>query len=239
MMALNKPEDIDLRELCFFLYVKRRKIGLTVLLCLAIALIFLFFTRNMMTFRYRVALSTDTPVTWSSCPTGNLECRQAIISRPFMRSLPPGYRKKMSFDKDSALVIELTEKKANKYGIMKRLRTAERQERLWYLSQAAHPSRQAPTDMMVTETWARLYMLTDSVVYAADFDQGELKMTRKFNPLMTLLLAVLAGLTTSSGYLLLRKAWDEGATPDSVGLSYPQHRKDEQNRKFNLPGIQD
>lgn len=234
MTALNETENIDLRALCIFLYEKRRNIGLTILTCLAIALIFLFFTRNMMTFRYRVVLSTDTPVTWTSCPTGSLECRQDIISRPFMRALPPGYRKKMSFDRDSALVIELTEKRANKYGVLKRLRAAERQERQWYLSQATHPSRQAPPDMMVTETWARLYMLTDSVAYAADFDKGELKMTRKFNPVLTLVLAMLIGLMASAAYLLLRRAGNDGATAGTGCVPERENRQDEQRQRVHI-----
>lgn len=216
MMVLNESESVDIRQLCLYLSGCRWQIALSVLFCVAVALIFLFFTRDIMTFRYRVMLAVDTPVTWTSCPTGSLQCKQDIVSRPFMRALPPGYREGMSFSsKDSSLGIQVTEKKANEQGVRRRLRAAEIQERQWYRAQSAHPSRSVPSDMMVTETWARLFLLTDSVAYAADFDEGELKIKQKYPPVLTLILAIFIGLITSAGYLLVRQSWGNGSTGSS------------------------
>lgn len=225
MMASNEGEYIDIRQLCLYLYGCRRQIALSVLFCTLAALIFLFFTRDIMSFRYRVVLSTDTPVTWIACPTGSLQCKQDIVSRPFMRALPPGYRKDMSFsNKDSALEIQMTEKKMNAPGVRRRLRAAEMQMRKWYRSQAAHPSPGAPSDVMVTETWARYFLLTDSAGYAADFDEGELKIKHRYPPVLTLMLAIFTGLIMSAGYLLLRQAWHGGFSGISGSLPELQNK---------------
>lgn len=207
----GENSEIDLVDVSLFLIRKWLSIVITTIIFVAIGYVFVSVQHDTKVVSITIKPNLDTPATYALCGYGNdIKCKTTVILNRFSRFLPTDYKNKISFEAKNQLILFKSEgREENVNNIISILKNSVNKMAAWYIDDGDIKRYSLHKNMLQTETYAKLSLLSEAVKNNANIEVIDVAITPKYKMRLVLVLCGLMGLIFSITGLLCKRALTE------------------------------
>ncbi|EEI3461801.1 hypothetical protein G3D33_004214 [Salmonella enterica subsp. salamae] len=207
----GENSEIDLVDVTLFLIRKWLSIVITTIIFVAIGYVFVSVQHDTKVVSITIKPNLDTPATYALCGYANdIQCKKTVILNRFSRFLPTDYKNKISFEAKNQLILFKSEgREENVNNIISTLRNSVDKMAAWYIDDGDIKRYSLHKNMLQTETYAKLSLLSEAVKNNANIEVIDVAITPKYKMRLVLVLCGLMGLIFSIIGLLCKRALTE------------------------------
>lgn len=207
----GENSEIDLVDVSLFLIRKWLSIVITTIIFVAIGYVFVSVQHDTKVVSITIKPNLDTPATYALCGYGNdIQCKTTVILNRFSRFLPTDYKNKISFEAKNQLIIFKSEgREESVNNIISILKNSVDKMAEWYIDDGDIKRYSLHKNMLQTETYAKLSLLSEVVKNNANIEVIDVAITPKYKMRLVLVLCGLMGLIFSITGLLCKRALTE------------------------------
>lgn len=207
----GENSEIDLVDITLFLIRKWLSIVSTTIIFVAIGYVFVSVQHDTKVVSITIKPNLDTPVTYALCGyTNDIQCKTTVILNRFSRFLPTDYKNKISFEAKNQLILFKSEgREENVNNIISILKNSVDKMAAWYIDDGDIKRYSLHKNMLQTETYAKLSLLSEAVKNNANIEVIDVAITPKYKMRLVLVLCGLMGLIFSITGLLCKRALTE------------------------------
>ncbi|EAA5902852.1 GNVR domain-containing protein [Salmonella enterica] len=207
----GENSEIDLVDITLFLIRKWLSIVSTTIIFVAIGYVFVSVQHDTKVVSITIKPNLDTPATYALCGYANdIQCKTTVILNRFSRFLPTDYKNKISFEAKNQLILFKSEgREENVNNIISILKNSVDKMAAWYIDDGDIKRYSLHKNMLQTETYAKLSLLSEAVKNNANIEVIDVAITPKYKMRLVLVLCGLMGLIFSITGLLCKRALTE------------------------------
>ncbi|HCM1931671.1 TPA: hypothetical protein N3A15_003360 [Salmonella enterica subsp. salamae serovar 51:c:-] len=207
----GENSEIDLVDVSLFLIRKWLSIVITTIIFVAIGYVFVSVQHDTKVVSITIKPNLDTPATYALCGYGNdIQCKTTVILNRFSRFLPTDYKNKISFEAKNQIILFKSEgREENVNNIISILKNSVNKMAAWYIDDGDIKRYSLHKNMLQTETYAKLSLLSEAVKNNANIEVIDVAITPKYKMRLVLVLCGLMGLIFSITGLLCKRALTE------------------------------
>lgn len=207
----GENSEIDLVDITLFLIRKWLSIVSTTIIFVAIGYVFVSVQHDTKVVSITIKPNLDTPATYALCGyTNDIQCKTTVILNRFSRFLPTDYKNKISFEAKNQLILFKSEgREENANNIISILKNSVDKMAAWYINDGDIKRYSLHKNMLQTETYAKLSLLSEAVKNNANIEVIDVAITPKYKMRLVLVLCGLMGLIFSITGLLCKRALTE------------------------------
>ncbi|ECF5919077.1 hypothetical protein FNH55_18140 [Salmonella enterica subsp. salamae] len=207
----GEKSEIDLVDVSLFLIRKWLSIVIATIIFVAIGYVFVSVQHDTKVVSITIKPNLDTPATYALCGYGNdIQCKTTVILNRFSRFLPTDYKNKISFEAKNQLILFKSEgREENVNNIISILKNSVNKMAAWYIDDGDIKRYSLHKNMLKTETYAKLSLLSEAVKNNANIEVIDVAITPKYKMRLVLVLCGLMGLIFSITGLLCKRALTE------------------------------
>ncbi len=207
----GENSEIDLVDITLFLIRKWLSIVSTTIIFVAIGYVFVSVQHDTKVVSITIKPNLDTPATYALCGyTNDIQCKTTVILNRFSRFLPTDYKNKISFEAKNQLILFKSEgREENVNNIISILKNSVDKMAAWYIDDGDIKRYSLHKNMLQTETYAKLSLLSEAVKNNANIEVIDVSITPKYKMRLVLVLCGLMGLIFSITGLLCKRALTE------------------------------
>lgn len=207
----GENSEIDLVDVSLFLIRKWLSIVITTIIFVATGYVFVSVQHDTKVVSITIKPNLDTPATYALCGYGNdIQCKTTVILNRFSRFLPTDYKNKISFEAKNQLILFKSEgREENVNNIISILKNSVNKMAAWYIDDGDIKRYSLHKNMLQTETYAKLSLLSEAVKNNANIEVIDVAITPKYKMRLVLVLCGLMGLIFSITGLLCKRALTE------------------------------
>lgn len=207
----GENSEIDLVDITLFLIRKWLSIVSTTIIFVAIGYVFVSVQHDTKVVSITIKPNLDTPATYALCGYANdIQCKTTVILNRFSRFLPTDYKNKISFEAKNQLILFKSEgREENVNNIISILKNSVDKMAAWYIDDGDIKRYSLHKNMLQTETYAKLSLLSEAIKNNANIEVIDVSITPKYKMRLVLVLCGLMGLIFSITGLLCKKALTE------------------------------
>ncbi|HCM1953866.1 TPA: hypothetical protein N3A08_002934 [Salmonella enterica subsp. salamae serovar 9,46:z4,z24:z39:z42] len=207
----GENSEIDLVDVTLFLIRKWLSIVIAIIIFVAIGYVFVSVQHDTKVVSITIKPNLDTPATYALCGYANdIQCKTTVILNRFSRFLPTDYKNKISFEAKNQLILFKSEgREENVNNIISTLRNSVDKMAAWYIDDGDIKRYSLHKNMLQTETYAKLSLLSEAVKNNANIEVIDVAITPKYKMRLVLVLCGLMGLVFSITGLLCKRALTE------------------------------
>lgn len=207
----GENSEIDLVDITLFLIRKWLSIVSTTIIFVAIGYVFVSVQHDTKVVSITIKPNLDTPATYALCGyTNDIQCKTTVILNRFSRFLPTDYKNKISFEAKNQLILFKSEgREENANNIISILKNSVDKMAAWYIDDGDIKRYSLHKNMLQTETYAKLSLLSEAVKNNANIEVIDVAITPKYKMRLVLVLCGLMGLIFSITGLLCKRALTE------------------------------
>ncbi|EAZ4760844.1 hypothetical protein ZQ34_003858 [Salmonella enterica subsp. salamae] len=207
----GENSEIDLVDITLFLIRKWLSIVSTTIIFVAIGYVFVSVQHDTKVVSITIKPNLDTPATYALCGYANdIQCKTTVILNRFSRFLPTDYKNKISFEAKNQLILFKSEgREENVNNIISILKNSVDKMAAWYIDDGDIKRYSLHKNMLQTETYAKLSLLSEAVKNNANIEVIDVSITPKYKMRLVLVLCGLMGLIFSITGLLCKRALTE------------------------------
>lgn len=215
----GENSEIDLVDVSLFLIRKWLSIVIVTFIFVAIGYVFVSVQHDTKVVSITIKPNLDTPATYALCGyTNDIQCKTTVILNQFSRFLPAEYKNKISFDAKNQLVLFKAQgREESVNNIISTLKNSVDKMAAWYIDKMAAwyiddgdiKRYSVHKNMLQTETYAKLSLLSEAVKNNANIEVIDVAVTPKYKMRLVLVLCGLMGVIFSITGLLCRRALTE------------------------------
>ncbi|EKR2074646.1 TPA_asm: hypothetical protein G0D74_06990 [Salmonella enterica subsp. salamae] len=207
----GENSEIDLVDITLFLIRKWLSIVSTTIIFVAIGYVFVSVQHDTKVVSITIKPNLDTPATYALCGYANdIQCKTTVILNRFSRFLPTDYKNKISFEaKNQLILFKLEGREENVNNIISILKNSVDKMAAWYIDDGDIKRYSLHKNMLQTETYAKLSLLSEAVKNNANIEVIDVAITPKYKMRLVLVLCGLMGLIFSITGLLCKRALTE------------------------------
>ncbi|ECJ3938838.1 hypothetical protein YT28_18070 [Salmonella enterica subsp. salamae] len=207
----GENSEIDLVDITLFLIRKWLSIVSTTIIFVAIGYVFVSVQHDTKVVSITIKPNLDTPATYALCGyTNDIQCKTTVILNRFSRFLPTDYKNKISFEAKNQLILFKSEgREENVNNIISILKNSVDKMAAWYIDDGDIKRYSLHKNMLQTETYAKLSLLSEAVKNNANIEVIDVAITPKYKLRLVLVLCGLMGLIFSITGLLCKRALTE------------------------------
>ncbi|ECG8590719.1 hypothetical protein FNI11_13395 [Salmonella enterica subsp. salamae] len=203
--------EIDLIDVALFLVNKWVSIVATTLFFVAMGYVFVSVQNDIKVVNIKIRSNLDTPATYALCGYDNdIQCKSTVILNQFSRFLPVEDKNKMRFDGKNQLILFTDQGKDESISdIATMLGNSVDKMAAWYIADGDIKRYSLNNDMLQTETYAKLSLLSDAVKNNVNVEVIDISVMPKYKMRWVLSLCLLMGVMFSITGLLCQRALTE------------------------------
>ncbi|WP_001161206.1 GNVR domain-containing protein [Salmonella enterica] len=207
----GENSEIDLVDVSLFLIRKWLNIVITTIIFVAIGYVFVSVQHDTKVVSITIKPNLDTSATYALCGyTNDIQCKTTVILNRFSRFLPTDYKNKISFEAKNQLILFKSEgREENVNNIISILKNSVNKMAAWYIDDGDIKRYSLHKNMLQTETYAKLSLLSEAVKNNANIEVIDVAITPKYKMRLVLVLCGLMGLIFSITGLLCKRALTE------------------------------
>ncbi|EAA4436293.1 hypothetical protein EP517_10750 [Salmonella enterica] len=207
----GENSEIDLVDVSLFLIRKWLSIVITTIIFVATGYVFVSVQHDTKVVSITIKPNLDTPATYALCGyTNDIQCKTTVILNRFSRFLPTDYKNKISFEAKNQLILFKSEgREENVNNIISILKNSVNKMAAWYIDDGDIKRYSLHKNMLQTETYAKLSLLSEVVKNNANIEVIDVAITPKYKMRLVLVLCGLMGLIFSITGLLCKRALTE------------------------------
>ncbi len=207
----GENSEIDLVDVSLFLIRKWLSIVITTIIFVAIGYVFVSVQHDTKVVSITIKPNLDTPATYALCGyTNDIQCKTTVILNRFSSFLPTYYKNKISFEAKNQLILFKSEgREESVNNIISILRNSVDKMAAWYINDGDIKRYSLHKNMLQTETYAKLSLLSEAVKNNANIEVIDVAITPKYKMRLVLVLCGLMGLIFSITGLLCKRALTE------------------------------
>ncbi|EAA8844734.1 hypothetical protein ADQ36_07960 [Salmonella enterica subsp. salamae] len=207
----GENSEIDLVDVSLFLIRKWLNIVITTIIFVAIGYVFVSVQHDTKVVSITIKPNLDTPATYALCGYANdIQCKTTVILNRFSRFLPTDYKNKISFEAKNQLILFKSEgREESVNNIISILKNSVDKMAAWYIDDGDIKRYSLHKNMLQTETYAKLSLLSEAVKNNANIEVIDVAITPKYKMRLVLVLCGLMGLIFSITGLLCKRALTE------------------------------
>lgn len=207
----GEKSEIDLVDVTLFLIRKWLSIVIATIIFVAIGYVFVSVQHDTKVVSITIKPNLDTPATYALCGYANdIQCKTTVILNRFSRFLPTDYKNKISFEAKNQLILFKSEgREENVNNIISILKNSVNKMAAWYIDDGDIKRYSLHKNMLQTETYAKLSLLSEAVKNNANIEVIDVAITPKYKMRLVLVLCGLMGLIFSIIGLLCKRALTE------------------------------
>lgn len=206
----GENSEIDLVDVSLFLIRKWLSIVIATFIFVAIGYVFVSVQHDTKVVSMTIKPNLDTPATYALCGyTNDIQCKTTVILNQFSRFLPADYKNKISFDAKISLSFLRGRREESVNNIISTLKNSVDKMAEWYIDDGDIKRYSVHKNMLQTETYAKLSLLSEAVKNNANIEVIDVAVTPKYKMRLVLVLCGLMGVIFSITGLLCRRALTE------------------------------
>ncbi|EDU9246759.1 hypothetical protein R951_003918 [Salmonella enterica] len=220
----GENSEIDLVDIFLFLIRNWLSIVMTTFIFVVMGYVFVSVQHDTKIVSIKIKPNLDTPATYALCGYVNdIQCKTTIILNRFSRFLPADYKNKISFEaKNQLILFKAQGRKESVNHIISTLKNSVDKMAVWYIDDGDIKRYSLHKNMLQTETYAKLSLLSDAVRNNINIEVLDVSITPKYKMRLVLALCGLMGFIFSIATLLCKRALTEyrvekKTVKDSVG----------------------
>ncbi|EJR2496564.1 hypothetical protein NYI56_004083 [Salmonella enterica] len=220
----GENSEIDLVDIFLFLIRNWLTIVMTTFIFVVMGYVFVSVQHDTKIVSIKIKPNLDTPATYALCGYINdIQCKTTVILNRFSRFLPADYKNKISFEaKNQLILFKAQGRKESVNNIISALKNSVDKMAVWYIDDGDIKRYSLHKNMLQTETYAKLSLLSDAVRNNINIEVLDVSITPKYKMRLVLALCGLMGFIFSIATLLCKRALTEyrvekKTVKDSVG----------------------
>ncbi|EAX5086415.1 hypothetical protein FNH72_16480 [Salmonella enterica subsp. arizonae] len=220
----GENSEIDLVDIFLFLIRNWLSIVMTTFIFVVMGYVFVSVQHDTKIVSIKIKPNLDTPATYALCGYVNdIQCKTTVILNRFSRFLPADYKNKISFEaKNQLILFKAQGRKESVNNIISALKNSVDKMAVWYIDDGDIKRYSLHKNMLQTETYAKLSLLSDAVRNNINIEVLDVSITPKYKMRLVLALCGLMGFIFSIATLLCKRALTEyrvekKTVKDSVG----------------------
>ncbi|EBO4212393.1 hypothetical protein FNU83_003775 [Salmonella enterica] len=220
----GENSEIDLVDIFLFLIRNWLSIVMTTFIFVVMGYVFVSVQHDTKIVSIKIKPNLDTPATYALCGYINdIQCKTTVILNRFSRFLPADYKNKISFEaKNQLILFKAQGRKESVNNIISALKNSVDKMAVWYIDDGDIKRYSLHKNMLQTETYAKLSLLSDAVRNNINIEVLDVSITPKYKMRLVLALCGLMGFIFSIATLLCKRALTEyrvekKTVKDSVG----------------------
>ncbi|ELR0853446.1 hypothetical protein QSL12_004302 [Salmonella enterica] len=220
----GENSEIDLVDISLFLIRNWLSIVMTIFIFVVMGYVFVSVQHDTKIVSIKIKPNLDTPATYALCGYVNdIQCKTTVILNRFSRFLPADYKNKISFEaKNQLILFKAQGRKESVNNIISALKNSVDKMAVWYIDDGDIKRYSLHKNMLQTETYAKLSLLSDAVRNNINIEVLDVSITPKYKMRLVLALCGLMGFIFSIATLLCKRALTEyrvekKTVKDSVG----------------------
>ncbi|ABX20600.1 hypothetical protein PU167_002026 [Salmonella enterica] len=220
----GENSEIDLVDISLFLIRNWLSIVMTTFIFVVMGYVFVSVQHDTKIVSIKIKPNLDTPATYALCGYVNdIQCKTTVILNRFSRFLPADYKNKISFEaKNQLILFKAQGRKESVNNIISALKNSVDKMAVWYIDDGDIKRYSLHKNMLQTETYAKLSLLSDAVRNNINIEVLDVSITPKYKMRLVLALCGLMGFIFSIATLLCKRALTEyrvekKTVKDSVG----------------------
>ncbi|EDX4824175.1 hypothetical protein CB200_002790 [Salmonella enterica subsp. arizonae] len=220
----GENSEIDLVDISLFLIRNWLSIVMTTFIFVVMGYVFVSVQHDTKIVIIKIKPNLDTPATYALCGYVNdIQCKTTVILNRFSRFLPADYKNKISFEaKNQLILFKAQGRKESVNNIISALKNSVDKMAVWYIDDGDIKRYSLHKNMLQTETYAKLSLLSDAVRNNINIEVLGVSITPKYKMRLVLALCGLMGFIFSIATLLCKRALTEyrvekKTVKDSVG----------------------
>ncbi|EFR3517258.1 hypothetical protein H0L67_004023 [Salmonella enterica] len=204
----GENSEIDLVDISLLLIRNWLSIVMTTFIFVVMGYVFVSVQHDTKIVSIKIKPNLDTPATYALCGYVNdIQCKTTVILNRFSRFLPADYKNKISFEARSQLILfKVQGRKGSVNHIISTLKNSVDKMAIWYIDDGDIKRYSLHKNMLQTETYAKLSLLSDAVRNNINIEVLDVSITPKYKMRLVLALCVLIGLIFSIAGLLWKRA---------------------------------
>ncbi|EEJ5747489.1 hypothetical protein GR985_002260 [Salmonella enterica] len=204
----GENSEIDLVDIFLFLIRNWLSIVMTTFIFVVMGYVFVSVQHDTKIVSIKIKPNLDTPATYALCGYVNdIQCKTTVILNRFSRFLPADYKNKISFEaKNQLILFKAQGRKESVNNIISALKNSVDKMAVWYIDDGDIKRYSLYKNMLQTETYAKLSLLSDAVRNNINIEVLDVSITPKYKMRLVLALCVLIGLIFSIAGLLWKRA---------------------------------
>ncbi|ECE1535862.1 hypothetical protein C1P00_15645 [Salmonella enterica] len=204
----GENSEIDLVDISLFLIRNWLSIVMTTFIFVVMGYVFVSVQHDTKIVSIKIKPNLDTPATYALCGYVNdIQCKTTVILNRFSRFLPADYKNKISFEARSQLILfKVQGREGSVNHIISTLKNSVDKMAVWYIDDGDIKRYSLHKNMLQTETYAKLSLLSDAVRNNINIEVLDFSITPKYKMRLVLALCVLIGLIFSIAGLLWKRA---------------------------------
>ncbi|EAP9888814.1 hypothetical protein LQJ70_003880 [Salmonella enterica] len=220
----GENSEIDLVDIFLFLIRNWLSIVMTTFIFVVMGYVFVSVQHDTKIVSIKIKPNLDTPATYALCGYVNdIQCKTTVILNRFSRFLPADYKNKISFEaKNQLILFKAQGRKESVNNIISALKNSVDKMAVWYIDDGDIKRYSLHKNMLQTETYAKLSLLSDAVRNNINIEVLDVSITPKYKMRLVLALCGLMGFIFSIAGLLWKRAItvyrvEKKTVKDSVG----------------------
>ncbi|EBP3774038.1 hypothetical protein T041_22980 [Salmonella enterica subsp. arizonae] len=220
----GENSEIDLVDIFLFLIRNWLSIVMTTFIFVVMGYVFVSVQHDTKIVSIKIKPNLDMPATYALCGYVNdIQCKTTVILNRFSRFLPADYKNKISFEaKNQLILFKAQGRKESVNNIISALKNSVDKMAVWYIDDGDIKRYSLHKNMLQTETYAKLSLLSDAVRNNINIEVLDVSITPKYKMRLVLALCGLMGFIFSIATLLCKRALTEyrvekKTVKDSVG----------------------
>lgn len=220
----GENSEIDLVDISLLLIRNWLSIVMTTFIFVVMGYVFVSVQHDTKIVSIKIKPNLDTPATYALCGYVNdIQCKTTVILNRFSRFLPADYKNKISFEaKNQLILFKVQGRKESVNNIISALKNSVDKMAVWYIDDGDIKRYSLHKNMLQTETYAKLSLLSDAVRNNINIEVLDVSITPKYKMRLVLALCGLMGFIFSIATLLCKRALTEyrvekKTVKDSVG----------------------
>lgn len=195
----GENSEIDLVDISLFLIRNWLSIVMTTFIFVVMGYVFVSVQHDTKIVSIKIKPNLDTPATYALCGYVNdIQCKTTVILNRFSRFLPADYKNKISFEARSQLILfKVQGREGSVNHIISTLKNSVDKMAVWYIDDGDIKRYSLHKNMLQTETYAKLSLLSDAVRNNINIEVLDVSITPKYKMRLVLVLCVLIGLIFS------------------------------------------
>lgn len=186
----GENSEIDLVDVSLFLIRKWLSMVIATFIFVAIGYVFVSVQHDTKVVSITIKPNLDTPATYALCGyTNDIQCKTTVILNQFSRFLPANYKNKISFDAKNQLVLFKAQgREESVNNIISTLKNSVDKMAAWYIDDGDIKRYSVHKNMLQTETYAKLSLLSEAVKNNANIEVIDVAVTPKYKMRLVLVL---------------------------------------------------
>ncbi|EEO4298071.1 hypothetical protein B7S32_002695 [Salmonella enterica subsp. houtenae serovar 48:g,z51:-] len=200
----GENSEIDLVDISLFLIRNWLSIVMTTFIFVVMGYVFVSVQHDTKIVSIKIKPNLDTPATYALCGYVNdIQCKTTVILNRFSRFLPADYKNKISFEaKNQLILFKAQGRKESVNNIISALKNSVDKMAVWYIDDGDIKRYSLHKNMLQTETYAKLSLLSDAVRNNINIEVLDVSITPKYKMRLVLALCGLMGFIFSIATLL-------------------------------------